>query len=231
MKHEKEAAIKLRIKGHTYSEISSLLNIPKSTLSTWLKDMVLSKSALGRIEKKYIAGYSKGLLKKSLQQTHNAKVAHSKERTTSANSISKLSLTEIKILGIGLYWGEGYKKLKSVRGVTKTTHPLSLSNTDPKLIKAYILFLTEVCKVPSKKIRAGIRIYEHQNAEHIIKYWSRATGLPTSQFTKPYIGVSKSSRGKKSYNSLPYGTIRIDVYDTSLFYTVMGWIDGVQKQL
>ncbi len=231
MKIKRQEAIKLRLKGYSYSEIHELLNIPKSTLSTWLKDIVLSEGAQKRILKKYTEGYTKGLLKKSVQQTHNAKAMHARERANATKSISELSLRDLRMLGIGLYWGEGYKKLKSVLGVTKTVHPLSLSNSDAKLIKAYILFLTKVCKVPSKKIRAGVRIYEHQNAEHIIKYWSRITGLPSSQFTKPYIGVSKSSLRKKPYNSLPYGTIRIDVYDTSLFYTVMGWIDGVQKQL
>jgi len=43
MKVEKINAIKLRKLGKSYNEISKSLKIPKSTLSYWLRDIVLSK--------------------------------------------------------------------------------------------------------------------------------------------------------------------------------------------
>lgn len=224
----KERAIKYRLQGKTYTEISKLLGLSKSTLSFWLKDLILGKKAKQNIELKYKAGYTKGLLKKSKQQSERARKQHSITKKQTAKTIGKLSNRELLILGAGLYWGEGYKKSKMVNNVEKTVHQLSLSNSDPILIRGYIQFLYRVCNVPKSKIRASIRMYKNQNEFDILKYWCKVTGLSKQQFTKPYIGVSKSSLGKKPFNTLPYGTIRIDVYNTDLFYKVIGWIDGIK---
>lgn len=230
MRPDKQTAIKYRLSGLSYGEISKMLNIPKSTLSLWLRDLVLSKNAEAKVHATYKAGYTKGLLKKSALQTKKAQKASRSIRLRASQEIKPLTKRDLQILGIGLYWGEGYKKLKRVNGVQKTSHPLSLSNSDPILIKSYISFLLEVCGVSQQKIRLSIRMYHHQNQKQILQYWLKVTGLQATQFTKPYIGVSKSSQGKKPYNTLPYGTLRVDVYDTPLFHKVIGWLEGVQKQ-
>jgi len=41
MRKEKNAAIQLRKEGKSYSEVSKILCIPKSTLSYWFKDIIL----------------------------------------------------------------------------------------------------------------------------------------------------------------------------------------------
>ncbi len=231
MRIDKQKAIENRLKGLTYTEISEILSVPKSTLSFWLRDLKLTKEVQQMITSKYRAGYTKGLLKKSQLQTKQAVESNLLIRKNAAASVKNLSIKELKALGIGLYWGEGYKKSRIVNGQPKTTHPVSLSNSDPKLIQAYIKFLTEICKVPKAKLRASVRMYPQQNINKIHAYWRKTTGLPLTQFTKPYFGISISSQQKKSPNILPYGTIRIDVYDTKLFYKVMGWIDGFQNLL
>lgn len=230
MKNNKQLAIEYRLKGHSYNEISKLLGVAKSTLSSWLKSLKLSEEAQLKIQNTYKAGYTKGLLKKSKEQTSLAQKQSLEIRTKSALSIKKLSNADLKLIGVALYWGEGYKKLKTINNIQKTWHPLSLSNADPKLIKAYVKFLKVICKIPNEKIRCGVRVYKHQDSQKIITSWSKITGLPIKNFTKPYVGISKSSLSKKDFNTLPLGTIRIDVYDTKLFYTVMGWLDGINKQ-
>jgi len=41
MHNNKEKAIQLRKLGKSYNEITKALNVPKSTLSTWLKDIII----------------------------------------------------------------------------------------------------------------------------------------------------------------------------------------------
>jgi len=45
----KEKAIKLRLDGYSYNEISKKLIVAKSTLYGWLCDVVLSKKAINRL--------------------------------------------------------------------------------------------------------------------------------------------------------------------------------------
>lgn len=231
MRSDKRAATKLRLQGATYAEISKQLQIPKSTLSSWLKNLVLSEAARSRITTKYTQGYKKGLLKKAQLQTHLARKRQVQVVAAASKSIHRLTKEGLLLVGAALYWGEGYKKLRKVNGKIKTVHPVSLSNADPVLIKAFVKFLVEVCEVPKSKIKAGIRMYQHQNELELQRFWMAVTTLPKSQFTKSYIGISKSSLGKRPYNTLPHGTIQITVYDTALFYRVIGWIEGIKRQL
>jgi hypothetical protein len=135
------------------------------------------------------------------------------------------------ILGAGLYWGEGYKRAIIKNGVARSYHPVSLSNSDPKLISAFLRFLREVCLVEESKINANLRIFEHQNANKLLQFWSEYTKIPKERFSKFYYGVSKSSLGKRPFNTLPYGTIQIRVNDTVLYHRIMGWIEGLQNTL
>lgn len=48
--HEREKAIVLRKEGYSLNEIKALVPVSKSTLSTWLRNIQLSKAAQNRIE-------------------------------------------------------------------------------------------------------------------------------------------------------------------------------------
>ena len=150
-------------------------------------------------------------------------------RNKASKKIGKLSKKELLILGAGLYWGEGYKRPIIKNGKARSYHPVSLSNSDPALISVFLRFLREICEVEENKIRAGLRIFQHQNAEELLQFWSKLTKIPKERFEKFYYGISKSSLGKRPFNILPFGTIQIRVNDTSLYHKIMGWIEGLTK--
>ncbi len=229
MRNDKNQALKYRLQGKSYNEIQKLLGVPKSTLSGWFYGLQLSEQAKKRLADRVYAGSLNGLIKKNKQQTLLAVAKANNIRTEASKKIGALSKRELLILGTGLYWGEGYKRPIIKNGKVKSYHPVSLSNSDPLLIKIFLKFLRETCKTEEKKIRAGLRIYQHQNAEQLLQFWSKLTKIPTERFEKFYYGVSKSSLGKRPFNILPYGTIQIRVNDTSLYHTIMGWIEGLTK--
>ena len=134
------------------------------------------------------------------------------------------------MLGIALYWGEGYKKTIAINGREVSYHPVALANTDPKLIQIFLRFLREVCGVPESKLKASLRIYKHMNEKEVLNFWHRITNIPLKQFSKTLYVISKSSQGKRPYNRLPHGTLSIRVNDSKLFHKIMGWIDGVSSQ-
>lgn len=230
MRNDRNAALKLRLSGRSYNEIKKLLGIPKSTLSGWLAGVNLSVKAQRRIQKRVHEGSLKGLLKRNRNQTHLAIKRMHAIRAESRREITRMIENELRLVGIALYWAEGYKRPAVRNGRELTHHSVALTNSDPKMIKVFLRFLREICLVSDKDIHADIRIYEHMNEGDLLVFWQRITGLPKENFGKVYYGVSKSSLGKRPFSRLPHGTIQIRVNNTKLFHKIMGWIEGLSTQ-
>ncbi|QQS22890.1 helix-turn-helix domain-containing protein [bacterium] len=227
MRNDKEKALKLRLTGKSYTEIAQVLKIPKSTLSTWFKNLQLSKIASDRLNDKTKKGALKGLLKRNALQTKLAHAKAKKIRSAAMLEIGRLSNRELLLIGAALYWGEGHKRAIMKNGVARSYHPVSLSNSDPKLVAIFLEFLRKVCKIEENRLKAGLRIYQHQNPEQLLQFWSKLTKIPKERFEKFYYGVSKSTLNKRPYNVLPYGTIQVRIGDTATFHKIMGWIEGI----
>ena len=231
MRKDKQKVLALRLRGKSYTEIRKELGVPKSTLSSWLSNVQISSDAQKRIEERTRKKSFEGLLKINKQQTARALQRKQTIIKAAMREISALSRKDLFMLGVSLYWGEGYKRPIRRNGRELTCHSVSITNPDPKLIFCFLKFLREVCEIPEEKIKASIRIYEHQNENELLRFWSEITDIKNEKFEKTYYGVSKSSQGKRPFNILPYGTIQIRVNNTELFHKIMGWIEGVKNVL
>jgi len=229
MRKDKNKALKLRLSGKSYNEITKILGIPKSTLSGWFSGLELSEESKKRILERVRKKSLEGLLKRNKNQTALAIKRNTNIQSKASKEIDSISKKNLLFIGTTLYWAEGYKRPIIRNGREVTYHSVSLTNSDPDLIKIYLRFLKEICKVPENKINADIRIFEHQNADNLLKYWEKITGIKKEKFGKIYYGVSKSSLGKRPFNRLQYGTIQIRVNDTKLFHQIMGWVEGIKK--
>ena len=229
MRSDKFKAYKLRVNGRSYNEITRLLNVPKSTLSNWFTGLVLPDEAKARINKRGNQKAISALIKRNIAQTHNAEKRASQTRTSAFRDIGELSQRELFLIGSALYWAEGYKKPMMRKGRVITSHYIGFTNSDPKLIALFLRFIREICKVPEEKIKANLRIFEHQNEAYLLDFWQKISRIPISKFGKVYKGVSISSQGKKPYNTLPYGTFQVRIGDTALYHRIMGWIDGLAQ--
>lgn len=230
MRTDKALAIKLRLSGKSYSEIQKVLKgISKSTLSEWLKDVVLSDSARSRILKRSKEKSFQGLLKRNKNQTILAIKRRDEIQKFAASEIKNISLKNLFFIGLALYWAEGYKQPIRKNGREVTYHPISITNSDPNLIKIFLRFLREFCKISEEKIKISLRIFKHLNEKEVISFWIKITGIPEKNFQKTYLGISKSSVGKRPYNRLPYGVIQIRINDTKLFHKIIGWIEGLKN--
>lgn len=230
MRSDKSQALKLRLQGKSYNEITTLLGVPKGTLSDWFTGLVLSPEARSKITKRVHEGSMAGLMRRNKNQTHLARQRMQKNRSDAKKEIQRISRDQLRVLGAALYWAEGYKRSLFKNGRELTHHSVSLTNSDPQLVKMFIRFLTEVCEVPLEDIKADIRIYEHMNTENVMHFWQKTTKIPEKNFGKVYYGISKSSLGKRPFTRLQYGTILIRVNNTNLFHRIMGWIEGLKEQ-
>lgn len=218
--HLKKRAISLRKSGKSYNDIRKILKIKsKGTLSSWFKNMPLSKKALGLLEKNTRIAYERGLFTANKNRRIIIDKENKKSYLEGQDSIYRLSKKEILIIGATLYWAEGKKSERSALSLT-------FSNSDPYMVNVYMRFIREILKIPEERIRAGIHIYPSLVSSQCKNFWSEITKLPENRF---YIvtQVSRASQNKRPFNILPYGTIAIKVNSRIQFYKVKGMIQGI----
>jgi hypothetical protein len=194
-------ARKLRAKGMPYSEIKNRLGVGKGTLSAWLRDMPLSRERINELRAtspRRIERY-----RMTMESKRNARLAEVYARV--ARNIGTLTNRELFIAGLFLYWGEG--------GKTKR-YSITLSNTDPAMIRFYIKWLGGM-SVPRPKIKIRLQLYADMNISKETHYWQRVSNIPTSQIQKPYI--KKNLYAEVIQKGFGHGTcnVIVDERDTS----------------
>jgi hypothetical protein len=227
MRKDKALAIKLRKKGNSYNQISSKLEISKSTLSYWLSDLQISREAQDKISARVYQGSIKGLIERNKKQTILAKERAEKIREVAGKETANLINNKLFLVGVSLYWAEGYKK----GAYGSKWKAVDFANSDPELVKIMMKFFRRICKVENDKIKMQLMVHKNINIEKALNYWSEIAGLPKSQFIKTCASISKSSKGRRNKNSLTHGTVHIRINDVKLFFRIIGWIDGLKLNI
>ena len=213
---EKEKARALRKRGKSINQIVKEAGLTKSSVSLWVRDIVLTKAQKNKLSER---GRSvESIEKRRLVRLSNEQAKRQVVIDKAKKDFNFISLEQLKLVGIILYLGEGGK---TERGIAR------LSNSDPVVIKIMMRFFREICEVPEEKFRGNVHTFAHADVEKTEKYWSKITGIPRSQFHKTYIKPSSASLQKRY--TLPFGTFSINVCDTKLFLTIMGWIERIKE--
>lgn len=218
----KQRAIQLRLHGKSYSEIKKILNISsKGTLSYWFRNLSLPPRAQNRLAHKTAFARKRNLFKYNQDRTRKIREQNKIAQKNAEEEIKTLTPRELLLVGIALYWGEGTKSEKN-----KNALAVSISNSDPKLIKAFMRFLREIWGVQEEKIKPSIHVHPNLDIGRAKKFWARTTGLPIEKF-HTFNQISAASKLKRPKKFLPYGTARIRVNSRVLFYKMRGYIEGL----
>jgi len=214
---KKIKAQSLRKKGLSYGEIQNIIDVSKSTLSGWCRDIFLSEKQLNRILENKLKGAARGRIigakkqqKKRLNQTREMLTEGKKE-------VGVLSRRDRFLAGIALYVAEGTKKDKVC----------CFANSDPALIKFMASWFREFCEIPEDKLRGAIWLHEGLNEKKAKEYWSNLIKIPISQFHKTYIAENKIKSKKIRKNIHQHGVFSIRFSDAKIHRKIMGWIAGV----
>jgi len=213
---EKDKARVLRKNGYSINQIVKETGFTKSSVSLWVRDIVLTKK-----QKKGLS--ERGRSVESIERRRISRLFNEqKKRQTVIDEAKKdfecISSDQLKLIGIILYLGEGRKAGGG---------SVCLANSDPLIIKIMMRFFREICKVQEEKFHGHIHTFAHADIEKTEKYWSQITKIPRKQFYKTYIKPSAASLQKR--NTLPFGTLDIYVHNTQLFLTIKGWIEKVKE--
>ena len=214
---ERKQSELLRRQGFTYREILEQVPVSKSSLSMWLRNVVLTEVQQARIHGKDLQIRRRFV--EYNQRKHNTAVArHQFWENQAASEAVPVSYETLKWIGVALYWGEG----------SKAGNPgmVRFSNSDPNMIRLIMRWFREVCHVPEHKFHAWIQTHDDQNLEKAQDFWSNITQMPPERFSRPTVRVSRSSLCKQG-NILLNGTLHVEIRDIELFHRILGWIQGL----
>jgi len=216
-KDKKIQAIELRKQKKSYSEIAHLLEVSKSTVSYWFKDVDWSRSI-----KEQLIARSQKISKERLIRLNELKVEKWKKiyKDAEKEAIEEFGKLKDNILfsaGLSLYWGEGDKNFANGQ--------VRVSNVDCGLLYVFNVFLQKICEVNIEKIRAYVLLYPDLENEKCLKYWSKNIEISEDKFFK-----SVMIHGRHKSRKLSHGVCSISVCDKYLKKKILVWIDLFAKE-
>ena len=216
-------ARRLREQALSINEIANKLNISKRTVSRWCNDIVLNSKQKrilwSRAKTKYKENFRKYCERK--HQTTQEKIQKLKQE--GIKEIGNLSKRELFIAGVALYWAEGFKK--DMR--------FGFANSDQAMINFCLKWLGECLGISNKEITLSVtvNISYQDKIEAIEKYWGKVTGIPKTQFTKPFFQKTKWLKEYEKPDDY-HGVLRIRVArSTDLLRKIKGFIEGLKKNI
>lgn len=217
----KDLAIALRNKGLSYSEILTKIPVAKSTLSLWLRHVALATKQQQRLSKKKINGALRGAKTRKVQKENKIREL----KRLGKQQLGLLTKREKWLIGVALFWAEGSKEKEYAPGSN-----LVFNNSDPKMIRYYIYWLTACCEVLKESIVLTLYIHKHKEKEikNIQDYWTDYLDFPRDYIRGVYYKKSTPKTNRKNINNLYYGTMRVTVSRSSnLSRTVAGLFEGI----
>jgi AraC-like DNA-binding protein len=198
---ERQQARQLRRAGLPLAEIAARLGVSKSSVSLWVRDVAfepLPRPVRGRRR-----------APNALQQRRQAEI----ERLLAEGRarIGRLSEREFLVAGVALYAGEGSKRDGAVK----------FANTDPRMVAFYCAWLRRFFAIDEARLRVRLYLHEGLDLAAAVAFWSDVTGIPPSQFQKPYRAVPDPSIRHVKH---VHGCVSIDYSCSTTHRSIMGLV-------
>ena len=211
MRSDKEEAIALRKTGKSYKQIKAEMGVPLSTLSDWLGPLGWSKNIKETLKKNAESVHRMRMVALDRVRGERLREVYASARNEAVEDFERLKYHPLFIAAIMLYWGEGRKAECSM---------VSITNTDPKMLKLFINFLEHICQIPKHKIRASLLIYPDLSDSECREYWSKEMNLPLENFRK-----SSIIQGRHKTKRLGHGVGTVYVTSKYLRHKMMVWLE------
>lgn len=207
---DKLKAVNLRQKGFSYKEISQKLDLTKSTLSDWLKDIELTSEQKQRLMTKKLSSGYKGAKSNQRYAEKRRRIIIERAKKEAPSFICN----PLFVAGLMLYWAEGSKG---------RYERIEFTNSDPELIRLMMRWFREICHVEEKNFKIYLYLHKFHVRKDVRNFWSAVAGVPLNQFRKDII---KPTIHSQRTNKLYEGTCRISISRVDLFRRIMGWQAG-----
>lgn len=205
---DKEKVKQYILEGKSYNEITRILGVPKSTISTWF-GKTLKKPMSRQALKEHLDRARKIAsvkIKKKWEDWRQYENSLAEENIKKEiNTYPFDSIGFYKSMLAMLYWAEGSRH-EHVSG-------LKFANTDPKLSSLFVNLLRRCYKIEEGKLRVRLHLHYYHSIKNSKVYWSKILNVPLEQFNKTFI--KKRSKTKKFRHNfagicfIAYGNSRI----------------------
>jgi hypothetical protein len=131
--------------------------------------------------------------------------------------IGQLSEREFLIAGVALYAGEG----------SNTDGEVRFANTDPQMVAFFCSWLRQFFEIDEARPRVRLYLHEGLDLAAATTFWSEVTGIPTTQFGKPYRAVPNASiRHTKHLN----GCVSVGYGCSQTHRSIMGLVKALLRR-
>ena len=201
---ERQQARQLRRTGLPLAEIAVRLGVSKSSVSLWVRDVAF--------EPRPPATRGRRRAPNALQRRKQAEIDRLVEEGRAR--IGRLSDREFLVAGVALYAGEGSKGDGSVRFV----------NSDPRMVALFCSWLRHFYQIDETRLRLSLYLHQGLDLSAAIAYWSALTGIPESQFRKPYRAVPDPSIRRAKH---VHGCITVSYSCSTTHRSIMGLVSAL----
>jgi hypothetical protein len=170
---EQERARALRAEGWALLDIAEELGVAKSSVSVWVRDVAFDPRPRRRTARVREPN--------ALQRRKQAEIEAMDER--GRDRLSVLEDQAFLAAGAALYAGEG----------SKTEGVLKFANTDPAMVAFFCQWLRRHFQIDEPRLRAQVYLHQGLDLDGAQAFWSGVTGIPITQFTRPYRAVADPS--------------------------------------
>jgi hypothetical protein len=206
----------------SYAEIRRRHPVAKSTLWRWLTSAGLVEQAPQRIT----------AMKRAAQQ-RGAAAQHQKRLTrtrslidTAIRDVGTLSLRELWLIGVALYWAEGTKQQEH----TSVSRRVVFSNMDANMMCVFLAWLVRCCHIDPSDITFEIYIHEHADVQAAKRWWVDQVAYPAIAACPIRLKRHKTKTRRQTTGDRYHGLLRVCVRrSTNLNRTISGWIRGIAQ--
>ncbi|MBI2642443.1 MAG: hypothetical protein HYW97_01195 [Candidatus Wildermuthbacteria bacterium] len=193
------------------------ISIPKSTLSDWCSNILLSPKQQAAVKRTAKKASERGLAtawvtnkarRVEYIKTVKSRVSHLSRRIEDKDT-AKIALAM-------LYLGEGSKTTKG---------SLMFGNSNPSVVDLFLRLLRNCYEIDERKFRCTLQCRAGQDIKKLEKLWSRTTKIPLAQFYPARI--DPRTIGKPSINLEYKGVCRIDYFSGDIFMELKQIIEVV----
>lgn len=172
---ERDQARRLRANGLTMNEIARRLGVSKSSVSLWTRDVI-----------EYVP-HRKGARNAASGGRHPLQLARLRQiEALNRDGIARIGVLNNQaflVAGVALYAAEG----------AKTDRAVQFASTDPRMVRFFLAWLRRFFDIDESRLRVRLYLHDGLDLDTANRFWSELTGIPVSQFCKPYRAVPDPS--------------------------------------
>lgn len=187
---KKDVALKLRQQGVSIRTIEMRLGVPRSTLSGWCKNIVLTDTQNKKLKQQHETSLQRARSKAVVWHRAQKEQRLYQAQYSAQETMRKLDLSDTslqKALLAALYMGEGAKK----------DGTLVLGSSDPTILTCYLSILRSAYNVDIDTLRIELHLRADQDGDTLMQYWLKTLHLPQS--ARGSIYKDARTAGKPTY--------------------------------